>query len=50
MDEVGTPFCITVDLDTLKDDAVTVRDRDTTKQERKKMTDLVYYMKEKIAC
>ena len=33
-DEIGTPFCITVDYDTLKNDTVTVRDRDTTKQER----------------
>jgi len=33
-DEIGTPFCITVDFDTLDDDAVTVRDRDTGKQER----------------
>ena len=34
LDEIGTPWCITVDYDTLKDDAVTVRDRDTAKQER----------------
>jgi len=33
-DEIGTPWCVTVDFDTLKDDAVTVRDRDTAKQER----------------
>jgi glycyl-tRNA synthetase len=33
-DEIGTPFCVTVDFDTLTDDAVTVRDRDTMKQER----------------
>jgi len=33
-DEVGTPFCVTVDYDTLNDRAVTVRDRDTTAQER----------------
>jgi glycyl-tRNA synthetase len=33
-DEIGTPFCVTVDFDTLQDDAVTVRDRDTMKQER----------------
>ncbi|MDQ3513603.1 MAG: glycine--tRNA ligase [Chloroflexota bacterium] len=33
-DEVGTPFCVTVDYDTLDDRAVTVRDRDTTAQER----------------
>jgi len=34
MDEVGTPYCITIDYDTLKDNTVTIRDRDTTKQIR----------------
>jgi hypothetical protein len=33
-DEIGTPFCVTVDFDTLDDQAVTVRDRDSMKQER----------------
>lgn len=33
-DEIGTPFCITVDFDTLEDDAVTIRERDTMQQER----------------
>ncbi|HRA74965.1 MAG TPA: glycine--tRNA ligase, partial [Propionicimonas sp.] len=33
-DEIGTPYCITVDFDTLDDDAVTIRDRDTMAQER----------------
>ncbi|MGD9998096.1 MAG: glycine--tRNA ligase [Ilumatobacteraceae bacterium] len=33
-DEIGTPLCVTVDFDSLEDDAVTVRDRDTTEQER----------------
>ena len=33
-DEIGTPWCITIDFDTLKDDTVTIRDRDTTKQVR----------------
>ena len=33
-DEIGTPFCVTVDFDTLDDNAVTVRDRDTMTQER----------------
>jgi glycyl-tRNA synthetase len=33
-DEAGTPFCITIDGDTLKDDTVTIRDRDTTQQVR----------------
>ena len=33
-DEIGTPFCVTVDFDTLEDNAVTVRERDTMAQER----------------
>lgn len=40
-DEIGTPYCITVDFDSLQDNTVTIRDRDTTKQERVKITDLV---------
>jgi glycyl-tRNA synthetase len=48
MDEVGTPFCITVDHETLNDKKVTVRNRDTTKQERKKIQDVATYIKEKI--
>ncbi|MDD5720857.1 MAG: glycine--tRNA ligase [Candidatus Pacebacteria bacterium] len=47
-DEIGTPFCIVVDFDTLEDDTVTVRDRDTAKQERIKVVDLKNYIKEKI--
>ena len=39
-DEIGTPFCITVDYQTLEDDTVTVRDRDTMKQERTPIKDL----------
>ncbi|PIV31767.1 glycine--tRNA ligase [Candidatus Wolfebacteria bacterium CG02_land_8_20_14_3_00_37_12] len=39
-DEIGTLHCITVDFDTLKDDTVTVRDRDTMKQERVKISEL----------
>jgi glycyl-tRNA synthetase len=33
-DEIGTPFCVTVDFDSLSDQAVTIRDRDTMAQER----------------
>ena len=33
-DEIGTPFCVTVDFDSLEDDAVTIRERDTMAQER----------------
>lgn len=47
-DEIGTPFCIVVDFDTLTDNAVTVRDRDTGEQERVKVEDLKNYIKEKI--
>lgn len=42
-DEIGTPYCITVDFDTLTDNAVTVRDRDTMKQERISIDKLVEY-------
>ncbi|MBU4348452.1 glycine--tRNA ligase, partial [Patescibacteria group bacterium] len=47
-DEIGTPFCITVDFDSLKDDSVTVRDRDTTKQERIKISELKNYLQTKL--
>jgi glycyl-tRNA synthetase len=43
-DEIGTPYCITVDYDTLKDEAVTVRDRDTMKQDRIKISELAEYL------
>ena len=39
-DEIGTPYCITVDYETLENDTVTVRDRDSMKQERVKIEDL----------
>ncbi len=47
-DEIGTPFCIVIDFDTLENDTVTVRDRDTGKQERIKVSDLKNYLKERI--
>ncbi|MGI6443842.1 MAG: glycine--tRNA ligase [Candidatus Dojkabacteria bacterium] len=43
-DEIGTPYCITVDYETLENDTVTVRDRDTMKQERVKIEDLNLYI------
>lgn len=46
-DEIGTPYCVTIDFDTLKDKAVTVRDRDTMKQDRIKIAKLEDYFKEK---
>lgn len=48
-DEIGTPYCVTVDFDTLTDNAVTVRDRDTMKQERVKIEELANYLQERIA-
>ena len=39
-DEIGTPYCVVIDFDTLEDDAVTIRDRDTTEQKRVKISDL----------
>lgn len=39
-DEIGTPYCITIDFDTLEDDTVTLRDRDTGKQKRVKIENL----------
>ncbi len=48
-DEIGTPFCITVDFESLDDDAVTVRDRDTAKQERIMLKELHSYLTEKLA-
>jgi len=47
-DEIGTPYCLTVDYETLDDGAVTVRDRDTMKQERVKIDDLKDYLLAKL--
>ena len=48
-DEIGTPFCITYDFDSLEDGCVTVRDRDTMAQERVAIDKLVEYINKKIA-
>jgi len=48
MDEVGTPYCITVDFDTLDDDTVTLRERDSTEQRRVTIPELLEYMEEQI--
>ena len=48
-DEIGTPYCVTFDFDSLEDNAVTVRDRDTMEQERIKIEDLKAYFAEKFA-
>ena len=47
-DEIGTPFCVTIDFDTMQDETVTLRDRDTGKQERVKITDLTSLLKNAI--
>jgi glycyl-tRNA synthetase len=46
-DEVGTPYCVTVDFDTLEDRAVTVRDRDTTEQVRVPIAELLTSLRER---
>jgi len=48
MDEIGSPFAITVDFESLEKDDVTLRDRDTMKQERIKIKDLISFLKEKL--
>jgi glycyl-tRNA synthetase len=47
-DEIGTPFCVTVDFDTLDDNAVTVRDRDTMAQERVSLDQVEMYLVERL--
>ena len=46
-DEIGTPYCITVDFETVNDKKVTIRDRDTMKQDRVEISKLEEYFKEK---
>ncbi len=46
-DEIGTPVCITIDYDSLEDESVTIRDRDTMKQKRIKIQELLDYLNEK---
>jgi glycyl-tRNA synthetase len=47
-DEIGTPWCIVIDFDTLSDNSVTIRDRDTGKQERIKKDNIISYIKERM--
>ncbi|MFA5070690.1 MAG: glycine--tRNA ligase [Patescibacteria group bacterium] len=47
-DEIGTPYCVTIDFDSLEDKKVTVRDRDTMKQERIAIEELLGYLKGKL--
>lgn len=48
-DEIGTPFCITIDFDSLEQDDVTVRERDSMKQERIKISELEHYLQTKLS-
>jgi glycyl-tRNA synthetase len=47
-DEIGTPFCLTVDFDTLDDNAVTIRERDTMQQERVSLDNVRLYLAERL--
>jgi glycyl-tRNA synthetase len=47
-DEIGTPYCVTVDFDSLENDTVTIRDRDTTQQERVGISELKSYIQSKM--
>jgi glycyl-tRNA synthetase len=47
-DEIGTPLAVTVDFDSLDDDAVTIRDRDTTDQSRVKIAELLPALEERL--
>lgn len=47
-DEIGTPYCITLDFDSLEDGCVTVRDRDTMEQQRISMNELISFIESKL--
>jgi glycyl-tRNA synthetase len=47
-DEIGTPYCITVDFETLDDDAVTIRSRDTMAQERVALDKVESYLLDRL--
>ena len=47
-DEIGTPYCVTVDFDTLEDESVTIRDRDTMEQVRVKIDEIEKWIEERI--
>ncbi|MCT4686819.1 glycine--tRNA ligase [Vallitalea sp.] len=47
-DEIGTPYCVTFDFDSLEDEAVTIRNRDSMEQERVKIDDLLNYFGQRI--
>ena len=45
-DEIGTPYCVTVDFDTLQDEAVTIRDRDSMSQQRIGLSEVSGFLRE----
>jgi glycyl-tRNA synthetase len=47
-DELGTPYCVTIDFESLDDDAVTVRERDSMAQDRVKVGELVDYLRQRL--
>ena len=47
-DEIGTPYCVTIDFDTLEDNKVTIRDRDTMEQVRIDISEVEKWISEKI--
>jgi len=47
-DEIGTPYCLTVDFESLKDNFITIRDRDTMKQQRIKISEIQSFLEEKL--
>ena len=47
-DELGTPYCVTIDFDTIDDKAVTIRDRDTMQQDRIAIDQLVTYLGDRL--
>jgi len=48
-DEIGTPYCITIDFETIDDQAVTIRDRDTMAQDRVALSQVKGYLAERLA-
>jgi glycyl-tRNA synthetase len=48
-DEIGTPYCVTIDFETLTDQAVTVRERDSMRQDRIGIDGLMSYLSEKLS-
>ena len=48
-DELGTPYCVTLDFESLDDGAVTVRDRDSMEQQRVAITDVVTHLRDRLA-